>query len=116
MVMSRSDKPSFRWGSWGSAVPSVMILGIEVCLSAASWVTSVYTALDVFVTVPLGVLLLVRRLELRQVHRVPQEPSNASKPSAELAAFLQANTSFQGLDEGSLAGCSCSTFALLHSV
>ena len=77
-----------------SATPSVMILVSASC-------HCVYAALDVLVTVPLGVLLLILHLKLCQVHRVSQEPPNASKPSAELAAFLQTVPHFSSVFQGS---------------
>ena len=48
---------------------------------------------DVLITVPFRVLILIRRLKLCQIHRVPEQPANASKPSAKLASLLQGKCS-----------------------
>ena len=45
--------------------------------------------LDVLIAVPLGAVLLVGRLKLREVDAVAEQAPDAAKASAELAALLQ---------------------------
>ncbi len=51
---------------------------------------AVETSLDVLITgIPvLSSINVIWRLKLCQIHCIPQQPSNASKPSAELTALL----------------------------
>lgn len=95
---------------------SLMVLDIgepSVMSPTQALMSSYWSDLDVLVTVPLGILVLIRRLKLCQIHRVSQQSPNASKPSAELASFLQVQQHLlRDWSSVQRAGCSFSCLGL----